>query len=78
VLPGVIQIHWAIRLGDELLGTGCAAAWDFKVKFRRIIPPGEGLELSLSHDRSKNSLSFEYRQQGERASIGRIKLAVAP
>jgi 3-hydroxymyristoyl/3-hydroxydecanoyl-(acyl carrier protein) dehydratase len=77
VLPGVVQTHWAIRLGDELLGTGCAAALAFKVKFRRVIQPGEGLELRLHHDRTKHFLTFEYRQQGEVASTGRIKLEVA-
>ena len=78
VLPGVVQTHWAIRLGNELLGTGCSAARDFKVKFLRIIQPGASLELSLSHDRSLHSLSFEYRQQGESASVGRIRLEAAP
>jgi len=74
ILPGVVQTHWAIRLGAELLETGCDAATDFQVKFRRVIQPGEPLELSLRHDRAKASLSFEYRQQGEVASTGRIRL----
>ena len=74
ILPGVVQTHWAIRLGAELLETGCVAATDFQVKFRRVIQPGKALELTLHHDRGKGSLSFEYRQQGEVASTGRIKL----
>ena len=74
VLPGVVQTDWAIRLGDELLGTGITAATDFQVKFRRVIQPGDSLELTLRHDRTKHSLSFEYRQKGEIASTGRIKL----
>lgn len=78
VLPGVVQTDWAIRLGNELLDTSCIAARDFQVKFRRVVQPGENLELSLYHDRKKRSLSFEYRQRGEITSTGRIKLDPAP
>ncbi len=77
VLPGVVQTHWAVRLGAELLETGCEAATYFQVKFRRIIRPNRVLELSLRHDAAKASLSFEYRQGGEVASTGRIKLESA-
>ena len=74
VLPGVVQTDWAIRLSKDLLETGITAATDFQVKFRRVIQPGDDLTLSLRHDRTKHSLSFEYRQKGEIASTGRIKL----
>ncbi|OIR10095.1 (3R)-hydroxymyristoyl-ACP dehydratase [mine drainage metagenome] len=74
VLPGVLQTHWALALGDELLGTGCRAAGDFQVKFRRVIGPGAGLELHLHHDADRRSLTFEYRQDGETAAQGRVRL----
>lgn len=77
VLPGVVQTDWAVRLGADLLGTGLAAATDFQVKFRRVIQPGPGLQLTLRLDRVRHSLSFDYRSQGEIASSGRIKLEVS-
>ncbi len=77
VLPGVLQTHWALTLGDDLLATGCRAATDFQVKFRRVIGPGPGLELSLRHDAGRRTLAFEYRQNGETAAQGRVRLTGA-
>jgi 3-hydroxymyristoyl/3-hydroxydecanoyl-(acyl carrier protein) dehydratase len=74
ILPGVVQIDWAVRLGAEYLGAGCSIAVDFQVKFRRVIRPGAGVELTLRLAPEKNSLSFEYRHGGEVASVGRVKL----
>ncbi len=74
VLPGVVQTDWAVRLADELLQSGCAAATDFQVKFRRVVEPGNPLELTLRIDRIKGSLSFEYSRNGDICSSGRIKL----
>jgi len=74
VPPGVVETERAAPLGNKLLNTRITAATDFQVKFRRVIHPGQSLELSLRHDLIKHSLSFEYRQGSETASTGRIKL----
>ncbi len=77
ILPGVVQVDWAVRLAAELLGTERLAATDLQVKFRRVIQPLKPLSLTLRVDRSKGTLSFEYRCDGEIASTGRIKLEEA-
>lgn len=74
ILPGVVQIDWAVRLAADYLATGCRVATDFQVKFRRVIRPGDGINLKLKVDREKQTLSFEYAVVGEIASIGRIRL----
>ena len=77
VLPGVVQIDWAVRLAETHLNTGLAAASDFQVKFRRVIGPGVA-KLELKLDRTRGALHFTYRDCDEIASTGRIRLAAAP
>ena len=76
ILPGVVQIDWAMRLAVRYLGVADPVACDFQVKFRRIIPPGVRLSVSLRHDRAKGALAFEYRIGDETASSGRVRLEV--
>ncbi len=78
ILPGVVQLDWAIRLGAEHFNLGLRAATDFQVKYRRIIQPQAALSLTLQLDRAKGSLAFTYRAGDEVASSGRIKLEPAP
>ncbi|HLN22606.1 MAG TPA: hydroxymyristoyl-ACP dehydratase [Patescibacteria group bacterium] len=76
ILPGVVQIDWAMRLAVGHLGIADPVARDFQVKFRRIIQPGVRLALTLRHDRVKQALAFEYRIGDEVASSGRVRLEV--
>jgi 3-hydroxymyristoyl/3-hydroxydecanoyl-(acyl carrier protein) dehydratase len=79
ILPGVVQIDWALRLAEPLIGTQARAARRFRAKFIRVITPGpggdgSGLILSLRLDRARSSLLFEYRAGGALASTGQIAL----
>lgn len=78
VLPGVVQLDWAIRLADRYLGIGLHAACDFQVKFRRVIPPESPVTLTLRHDALRHRLDLEYRVGDEIASTGRIVLEERP
>ena len=78
VLPGVVQLDWAMRLAAERFHLSQRAARDFQVKYRRIIQPGAALSLSLGIDRAKGRLSFEYRLGDDAASTGRIVLEAQP
>lgn len=76
VLPGVVQIDWAVRLGERHLGTSAHMGRDLRMKFRRVVAPDTVLTLHLRIDRAKNRLSFSYcAGDGETAS-GMIGLAV--
>jgi 3-hydroxymyristoyl/3-hydroxydecanoyl-(acyl carrier protein) dehydratase len=77
VLPGVVQIDWAMQLAHTRLGLGCRAAQDFQVKFRRLLRPGGALTLHLRIDRAKRVLLFDYWQDGEPAASGRVRLEQA-
>ena len=77
ILPGVVQIDWAIRLAALHLDVAPPIARDFQVKFRRVIQPEAALSLTLRYDRAKGTLFFEYRVGEEIASSGRIKVGTA-
>ena len=77
VLAGVIQIDWVMQLAQTEFGLGGRAADDFQVKFRRLVRPGQVLTLQLRIDRAKRMLLFDYWQNGEPASSGRIRLGAA-
>src|SRR5882672_10444514 len=60
MLPGVVQVDWAVRWGIEHLG----AAGEFRglrnLKFVNPIRPGADVTLRLARD-AEGSLTFEYR-----------------
>lgn len=72
ILPGVVQMDWAVNFGREELGLALPAAREFQIKFKSIIAPGDRLTLALRHDSARDRLSFEYRRDGETCSTGTV------
>ena len=70
ILPGVVQIDWAIRLGRRHLQLGPSAPIALKVKFRRLVHPGDCLTLDLRYQADCKRLFFDYRDRGEARSTG--------
>lgn len=75
VVPGVVQLDWAMQLGITHLRCGQPSATDFRVKFKRIIRPGAAVTLTLRHDAARRRLDFAYRVGEDIASQGRVALA---
>jgi len=48
ILPGVVQVEWAIRLGAEAFGDLGTFRGLERLKFQEITHPGETLELRLA------------------------------
>jgi len=72
LLPGVVQIAWAIEMGREQLSiTGRFQALA-AVKFTRVIQPGAAVALDLGYDAARGELSFEYRSGDSVCSSGRV------
>lgn len=72
IVPGVVQIDWAIRLAVCYLELNLEAGTHFQVKYRRLFLPGQQVTLTLH---SKNgSLRFDYADRGEILSSGSIRL----
>lgn len=74
ILPGVVQMDWAVHWGREELGLPLLAAQEFQIKFKSVIAPGDRLTLALRHDEAKGRLSFEYRRGGDVCSSGTVFL----
>jgi 3-hydroxymyristoyl/3-hydroxydecanoyl-(acyl carrier protein) dehydratase len=72
ILPGVVQVDWAIRLGRRHLALDASPARAIQVKFRKPIPPNAELTLTLSLAHDGRRLAFEYRDAQGIYSSGRI------
>jgi 3-hydroxymyristoyl/3-hydroxydecanoyl-(acyl carrier protein) dehydratase len=72
LLPGVVQIGWAIELGRQHIPfTGTFRALT-AVKFTRVIQPDEAIELLLEYHSDQGQLDFEYRLNERSCSSGSI------
>jgi 3-hydroxymyristoyl/3-hydroxydecanoyl-(acyl carrier protein) dehydratase len=72
VLPGVAQVHIAVRLAEEIWGFLPATFDVSRLKFRRIMPPTGEVALQLTRDAPKNRLSFAFALNGASSSEGVI------
>jgi len=61
LLPGVAQLHWAIRFGREHFALPPHFSYLSNVKFMRVITPGNAPQLTLDFDAARGELRFEYR-----------------
>jgi 3-hydroxymyristoyl/3-hydroxydecanoyl-(acyl carrier protein) dehydratase len=75
VLPGVVQLHWAIALGRQYFKLNYTSPEAVQVKFRSVIVPEENIRLVLGHDAPRRKLSFEYRDATGPRSSGVVAFA---
>jgi acyl-coenzyme A synthetase/AMP-(fatty) acid ligase/3-hydroxymyristoyl/3-hydroxydecanoyl-(acyl carrier protein) dehydratase len=74
VLPGVVQVEWALNLGRQLLNlTGPFAGMEV-LKFQQLVRPGDEIQLHLRFDLERGKLYFAYRNDTATCSSGRILL----
>lgn len=74
VLPGVVQVDWAIHYGREQLALAGAFKGINALKFQQMIRPGHPVLLELLHDQAKGSLNFRYFSDAGAHASGRILL----
>jgi acyl-coenzyme A synthetase/AMP-(fatty) acid ligase len=74
VLPGVVQIDWALSLGRQLLALPEKFAGMEVLKFQQLMRPGDLVQLHLRFDRERGKLYFAYRNDTATCSSGRILL----
>jgi 3-hydroxymyristoyl/3-hydroxydecanoyl-(acyl carrier protein) dehydratase len=78
VLAGVLQVDWAIRLGEQAFGPlGRFTGLD-PVKFLAPARPGDELELRLTRDPASGTLAFQFLRGAEPLSSGRVRFAPLP
>ena len=74
VLPGVVQVEWALNLGQQLMNLPKKFAGMEVLKFQQLVRPGDEVQLHLRFDPVRNKLYFAYRNETATCSSGRILL----
>jgi 3-hydroxymyristoyl/3-hydroxydecanoyl-(acyl carrier protein) dehydratase len=79
LLPGVVQLDWAIQYGRDYFALGQVASEvasnEIQIKFRRPIRPNHRVTLTLKHLPARSSIQFDYTDDGGACSSGRIRFA---
>jgi acyl-CoA synthetase (AMP-forming)/AMP-acid ligase II/3-hydroxymyristoyl/3-hydroxydecanoyl-(acyl carrier protein) dehydratase len=72
VLPGVVQVDWAIHYGRRYFGLDGQFGGINALKFQQMISPQQPVRLELVHDRAKGSINFRYFSEAGVHASGRI------
>lgn len=76
VVPGVVQIDWALQLARQLLSElPPRFAGMETLKFQQLMRPGDRVSLSLRFDSNRSKLYFAFTNSNAPCSSGRIVLA---
>ncbi|WP_341503730.1 hydroxymyristoyl-ACP dehydratase [Gallaecimonas sp. GXIMD4217] len=75
ILPGVVQLDWAIRLGCDCFGLKPRSRRMEALKFQAVVLPGMELLLNLAYDEAKGKLSFSFESDQARHASGRVVLS---
>ncbi|MGS0744072.1 ApeI family dehydratase, partial [Glaciimonas sp. GG7] len=72
ILPGVVQVDWAIAYGREYFPLAPHFVSMHTLKFQRVVMPESVLQLALQHDSQKSSLTFRITSAAGQHASGRI------
>ncbi|WP_341314602.1 AMP-binding protein [Paraburkholderia sp. IMGN_8] len=72
ILPGVVQVDWAMRLAAEHVPAVRKLASIDRLKFMAPVLPGALLNLTLAHDAARQRVQFAYRLDGRECASGVI------
>jgi 3-hydroxymyristoyl/3-hydroxydecanoyl-(acyl carrier protein) dehydratase len=72
VLPGVVQVAWALGLAAQRFGTPARCRLMEALKFQRLLRPGDRVSLTLRYDAARHKLHFAYRLDDIACSSGRL------
>jgi 3-hydroxyacyl-[acyl-carrier-protein] dehydratase len=75
IVPGVVQLKWAIDLARRRLGVAGRFSGCESLKFQRVLTPGDRATLKLEHVAATGKLAFSFESAGGRYSTGRVLLA---
>jgi len=77
ILPGVVQIDWAIALAREHCGMEGEFTALENIKFQAVVRPEASLRLTLRWDKASSKLSFDYSQAGKTSASGKVVFGAA-
>lgn len=73
ILPGVVQIAWALAYGKVYFNTPATCRRVEMLKFQRPLRPGDQVQLSLRYDPTLQRLHFGYARDDMEYSSGRLQ-----
>ena len=74
ILPGVVQVDWAIHYGRQYFTLPAIFKGINALKFQQVIQPAQPVRLELLHDAAKGNLQFRYASDAGQHSSGRVVL----
>jgi 3-hydroxymyristoyl/3-hydroxydecanoyl-(acyl carrier protein) dehydratase len=77
IVPGVVQIKWAVAFARALLRAGRGFAGMKTVKFLEVMQPGTAATLTLDYAAASGELRFKFESAGARYSNGKLLLRAA-
>ena len=77
VVPGVVQIKWAVSLGQRYLAIADGFSAMENVKFHRVMTPHSRVTLTLDYAEGARKLRFSFASADGRYSSGRVVLGTA-
>ena len=72
VLPGVVQLAWAVQAGREAFGLSAPVGRIEALKFQQLVRPGTRLTLTLEWDATARKLRFHYASRAGTHGSGRL------
>jgi 3-hydroxymyristoyl/3-hydroxydecanoyl-(acyl carrier protein) dehydratase len=72
ILPGVVQIDWAIHYGRQYFTMPPVFKGMQQLKFQQVVAPEVAVQLELAHDPVKGSLQFRYVSEAGQHASGRV------
>jgi len=77
ILPGVVQVDWAIHYGRQYFHLPPQFKGINALKFQQVIQPETPVRLELLHDEAKGCLQFRYVSEAGQHASGRVILGDA-
>ena len=74
ILPGVVQLHWAVLFAGRCLGQKIEPKQVSNLKFKQLILPDTRVLLQLTHQAEKGQIRFSFLSALGENSSGVIRL----
>ncbi|MGS2723239.1 AMP-binding protein [Porticoccus sp. GXU_MW_L64] len=74
IVPGVVQIRWADYFSRQYFALGAFTSMD-AIKFQKVLRPDTNIQLDLSFDEAKKTISFCLQSDAGVHSQGRLRFA---
>lgn len=72
ILPGIAQVHLAVKWAEHLFGWTPPSAKLTRLKFRHVLRPGDKVRLKIARDPALNRLKFAFHLEDVIASEGYV------